>query len=423
MTLFWLLSALMTIGAVLFVVVPLVRTPREEAKASMRELNLLIRRDQLKELEAEHAGGMMGDDQFTRARDELERSVLEESARPEEAPAPKAAAGAGVGPNPRVVAGVLSVAVVAIALGMYLKVGSVDALSPQAQMAAAPDDGHSITEEQLAGMVQSLADRLEANPDDPEGWGMLGRSYAVLQQFDKAAEAYARLRALVGDHPDVLSNYADALAMANGGNFTPESIALVERALEMDPGHNKSLWLLGTVYYERGEYSNALNLWSRLDSLIPAEAPEKPIIQANLAELRDIIRKEGGTVPEPEPAPAPAAGGIARITGTVTLDPALKDKVDPDAILFVFARAPQGPRMPLAIERFKATDLPVTFSLDETMSMMPQMSIASFPQVIIGARLSSSGQAMAASGDLQGFTGPVAVGSEGVSVVISEQVP
>ncbi|MDH4229716.1 MAG: c-type cytochrome biogenesis protein CcmI [Nitrospirota bacterium] len=422
MTVFWLLTALLIGVGVLFVAIPLLRGSAPRSRASLRELNLLIRRGQLREMEAERDAGLLSAEQYERAREELERSVLEEASLPDAArpavPAPRA--------QSQKVAIVLAVLIPLLTVGVYFKVGSRAALVPGATTAASPHDPGQVGPEQIAAMVQGLADRLKEDPEDPEGWMMLGRSYAVLERFQESAEAYARARALLGDQPDVLSNYADALAMANGGKFTPESVALIERALQKDPSHSKSLWLMGTVYYEQGKLTQALELWERLASLMPPDARERPIIEANLAEVRNAIREAGGKVSTSSASTrqaAPAAHATV-ITGTVELAPALKGKLNPNAVLFIFARAPQGgPRMPLAIQRLAASDLPVTFTLDESMAMSPQMSLAAFEQVTVGARLSASGTAMAQSGDLQGFVDGVAVGSQGIKVVISEIVP
>jgi len=413
MTTFWIIAALLLFGSALFVLVPLFRKGSGEG-AQVAELNLTIRRDQLKELEADLTAGTIGQDQFEHGRLEIERQLLEEV----DAEAPKALAGGGRG-----LAAVAAMLVPMVALGIYFKIGTRQALLPTATMApSAADASHEVGQDQLAGMVATLAERLQSQPDDAEGWMMLGRSYAVMRQFDKSAEAYSRARGLIGDHPDVLSNYADSLAMANGGRFTERSVALIDKALEIDPLHQKSLWLGGTDAFERGDYPRALELWERLSAQLEPGSDVARTMAANVAEVRALSRGETppSAMPAPEAAPAPAA--VASISGTVTVDPSLTARVDPNAVLFVYAKAPSGPPMPLAILRLSATELPLSFTLDETMAMMPQMSLTRFPEVMVGARISVSGNAMAQPGDLQGLIGPIRVGESGLSIVINEVV-
>jgi cytochrome c-type biogenesis protein CcmH len=423
MTTFWIVAGLLVAVAVLFVVLPLARRAPARDEATADRLNLSIRKDQLAELEADLASGALSPEQYEQGRLEVERGLLEETGAPAKPVTTRGSRRAAVA---------MGLLVPVLVVGLYVKLGRLEALAPLPDTPPT-EAAHDITAGQLAAMVQRLADRLKENPDDPDGWMMLGRSYSVLKRFPDAAMAYQKAYELVGDNPDVLTNYADALAMANGGEFTPRSVSLIERALKADPGHHKALWLMGTIAYEAKDYPKALETWQRLASLLPPGSDTARAMEANIAEVKDLMAREGGTpVSAPAAPPAGAQASAAtpeaapaapRVAGTVTLDPALADRVKPDATLFIFARAAKGPRMPLAILRKHAGDLPVTFSLDASMSMMPGMSLADFPQVVVGARISASGGAIAQSGDLQGLTGPVAVGSEGLKVVIAEVVP
>jgi cytochrome c-type biogenesis protein CcmH len=429
MTLFWFLAGFMVFLAVLFVALPLVRRAPERDAATADQLNVTIRKDQLAELEADVAAGTLGPEQLEEGRLELEHRLLAEAR--EEAPQVRVTRGS------RWTAVALGVALPAAAVALYLHLGRIDAMAPIPEAAQVQDAAHDITPAQLGSMVQRLADRLRKQPDDAEGWMMLGRSYAVMQRYPDAVQAYQKAYDLVGDNPDVLTGLADAIAMASGGAFTEDSKRLIERAVQVDPSNRKALWLAGTVAYEAQDYPKALDLWERLATLLPPGSDVAATIQANIAEVKDLMAGKGGAPSGPmfaaadtpptdgaaTPPPADGAPGASTVAGTVSLSPSLAAKVDPDATLFIFARAPQGPRMPLAILRRKAGDLPTDFTLDKDMAMMPAMSLAAFPQVMIGARVSRTGNAMPQSGDLQGMTGPVAVGSTGVSVVIDEVVP
>jgi len=422
MTTFWILAGILICIAVLFVAVPLIRGPRDDESASRSKLNVSIRKDQIAELKRDLQTGTLSQAQFEQGRAEIERGLVEDvSSADADNRSPVTVGGS------RGVAIVLALVLPVVAVSLYLKQGRPDGINPQTAAPMAAQAEHEIGPDQLASMVQKLADRLKNNPDDAEGWMMLGRSYAVLRDFDQAATAYARALAIIGDHPDVLANYADALAMANGGAFTKESIALIDRAVKADPTHHKALWLAGTAAFESGNYGRALTLWTALRAQLEPGSEMHDTMSANIAEVRSLA----GMAPEPLLASAASAASVKsapasgkrQVSGTVTIAPALAAQVDPNATLFVFARAASGPPMPLAIHRLKASALPFTFTLDETMAMMPAMSLAKFDQVMVGARISKSGNALPSSGDLQTLIGPIAVGSEGLSLVIDQVVP
>ncbi|MFQ5509863.1 MAG: c-type cytochrome biogenesis protein CcmI [Leptospirillia bacterium] len=415
MTVFWVIATAMMCAAVLFVVVPLSRGSRADSAASAAALNLAIRKDQLEELARDLESGVIGQEQYEAGRVEVERGLLEEADKP--SPETKGAADA---PRANWVVFATALAIPLLTVSLYMKFGSLSAMLPVPAAPQSQGEGHQTGPEQLAAMVQTLADRLAAQPDDPEGWMMLGRSYAVLRDHARAATAYRRAHELVGDHPDVLANLADALAMANNGQFTDESIRLIERAVEVDPTHQKSLWLAGTVFYERGDYARSLDYWERLQQVIPADSEVAATIAANVAEVRTLM---GDAAPAPKVAPAPKAASAARITGVVNLAPELAGNIPDGAILFIFAKATSGPRMPLAIIREPVSSFPYAFELNADMGMMPGMDLSRFDQVVVGARISATGNAMAASGDLQGQVSPVAVGTEGLTVTIDSQVP
>jgi len=411
------LAGVMICVAVLFVAIPLARGPRNDDQSSRDELNVSIRRDQIAELKRDLVAGTLSQAQYDQGREEIERGLVEDAvSNDEEKETPAGANGSSKG-----LAFGLALVIPALAVSVYFQIGRLDGIDPQMAPPVAQQGEHDIGADQLAAMVQKLADRLKNQPEDAEGWMMLGRSYSVMRDFKQAAVAYARAHAIIGDHPDVLANYADALAMANGGEFTEQSIALIDRAVKADPTHQKSLWLAGTAAFETGNYGRALTVWSALRVQLEPGSEMHQTMSANIAEVRSLA----GMAPEaPMAAPAPqmAQAGTAKVSGRVSVDPSLAARVDPSATLFVYAKAASGPPMPLAIQRLSASDLPLTFTLDESMAMMPAMSLAKFDQVMVGARISKSGNAIAQSGDLQVVLGPLAVGSDGLDLVIAEVV-
>jgi cytochrome c-type biogenesis protein CcmH len=336
-------------------------------------------------------------------------------------------------PSRRLVAG-LSLAVIAVALVGYWKTGSPSLFGARTTLAAAPDgtppgpeaaasDAAQSGLQQIAAMVDKLAARMKDRPDDVEGWTMLARSYTVLGRFGEALPAYARASQLQPKNAALLADYADAVAATKGTANNPETIALVMRALAVDPEHPKALALAGTALYDRGDYAGAIARWQKIADHLPPESELAKQIQASIVEAREHLAS--GTTPAPTaalaPTPTPAATA-ATLSGTVTLDAALAAKASPTDTVFVFARAAGGSRMPLAVQRAKVADLPLSFKLDDSMAMAPGANLSSAKQVIVGARISKTGNAIPQAGDLSGEVAPVAPGTSGVAIRIDRVV-
>lgn len=316
-------------------------------------------------------------------------------------------------------AGVLLLAV----LG-YWRTGTPNyaALSAQAEQAQAAQAAASAAggpdAQQLAAMVDKLVEHLKAKPDDGQGWAMLGRAQSMLGKFDEALEAYRKALPLRPDDARVLTDYAETLGMKNGRTLDGEPTKLLERAIAIDPNAQKALALAGAAAYDRRDFATAVKHWEQLLKVSPPDADFVHQVQAGIADAR-----QQGKLPPPAPgASAVAAAGAAAISGTVTLAPALRDKAAPNDTVFVYARAVEGPRMPLALLRKQVKDLPLTFTLDDTMAMNPALTLSSAARVVVVARISKSGQATPQPGDLSGESTPAVPGAKGVNIEIGEAV-
>ena len=381
MTLFWILGALLAAAALALAARPLWRR-RTGSAVSREAMNAAVHRDQLRELDADLASGVLAQADYERSREELERRVLEDHAHQEKERAP--------GGNRLVAIGIAAMPILAI--GVYLMVGNPGIITVQEEAQA--------TNRQIEAMVERLATRLKENPDDAEGWKLLGRSYGALGRFGDSAEAYARAVARSPRDADLLADFADALAMSNNRSLSGDPEKLLERALQLDPNSLKALALAGTAAAERGDFGRAAALWGRMLPLVPPDSEEARMIRANVDEARA------------------KAGPAVKLAGTVSLSPKLKGKASPDDTVFIFARAAQGPRAPLAVLRKKVRELPVSFALDDSMAMAPGLNLSAFPQVVVGARISKSGNAMTQAGDLEGLSAVVANDAASVKVVI-----
>jgi cytochrome c-type biogenesis protein CcmH len=406
-TAFVVLGAVLIAGALLFVVPPLLRRS-SRAGATRDAVNVAVYRDQLRELDADLRAGTLASDQHEKARREIEARLL-------------ADVGGGEAPaqsprHARAAALALGLAVPICTLAVYVAVGNPRALLPQT---AEGGNQHGLSAQQFEALVSRLAARLKDNPEDAEGWMMLGRSYAVLERFSESSEAYAKAAARMPRDAQLLADYADALAMAQGRTLQGEPEKIILRALTIDPDNVKALLLAGTAAFNRSDHPAAIRHWKRVLGLLPKESDMIQRVQASIAEARSLAGSPGGKAQVAKPA---QARGGSRVSGVVRLAPELAGKVSPGDTVFIFARAAEGPRVPLAVLRKRGSDLPAEFTLDDSMAMAPQMKLSAFPRVVIGARVSKSANANPQAGDLQGLSAAVKVGAKSVSVVIDTEL-
>ncbi len=406
MTAFWIVGIVFIAVAVLLMVPPLLRGS-SGGRVSSSSANVAIYRDQLRELEADLRAGSLSADLYEQARREIEARLLEDLSRPDTAAVQRQ--------KRRGVAIALALAIPLCTVGLYFIVGNPQALAP----ADTDTTSHGLNAQQIQAMVGRLAERLKANPDDGQGWIMLGRSYGVLGRFDEAASAYANAVERLPGNADVLADYADILGMTQGGRLQGKPESIIERALKVDPDNPKALALAGTVAFEKKDYRNAVSNWEHLLRLVPQDSEFTRSVSASIAEARALDDRTSGRQATPVQSAAAAASGVS---GMVKLAPALADKVTPTDTVFIFARAAEGPRMPLAIVRKQVRELPATFSLDDSMAMAPDMKMSKFPRLVVGARISKSSNAAPRPGDLQGMSGTVTNGTAGITVLIDTEI-
>lgn len=428
----------------------------DELKAQLAQLDDLIRTK------------VLTGDAARQARDKLEAEILALVLQPVAGPGAGAKVGAGTGssasaavepgttlaarPSGGLLAG-LAVFALVFAAGGYAWLGNPAALAvaPGTPGAAAPvEAGQDVDKAQFEAMTQRLADRLKSKPDDAEGWAMLGRSYSMLERFPLALEAYKKVIALRPNEAQGYADMADAMGMVAGRKLDGEPEKMIRRALELDPDNAKALGLAGTIAFERGDAAGAAKHWER--ALAKVEPGSD--MASRLRGAVDEARQRAGLPPLPAAAQAaspdtnpanPATPGApatpvvasnapaapaaqlaaagASVQVRITLAPALAAKAAPDDTVFIFARAQAGPKAPLAIQRRQVKDLPLDVTLDDSMAMSPALRLSTVAQVVIGARISKSGNAMPQPGDLQGLTPAVPVGSKGLKLEIAEVLP
>jgi cytochrome c-type biogenesis protein CcmH len=419
MATFLVLAALMIATALAFVLVPLLRHARNPATADD------VRR--LRALDEALASGVVDADEYARKRAALAQD------------APARNPGVVVPRSRAAFVTLIAVALVlpASALLLYRLIGAPEALDPA--KLAPPPEAHTAADMDKA--IAGLAEKLKQQPGDAQGWALLGRAYAATNRAGESLDAFRHAHENAPDDADITLEYAQALAIAAPDHLLAgEPRTLLEGVLAKDPKNQRALWLIGISDYQNEDYAKAIERWK---ILLPMLQPDSEVARSVRNEIADAeAHRDGRAPPEPEAAPDAASSTTSdaaaaattstdkpsssapRLTVQVALDPELAGKLDPDATLFVFARAASGPPMPLAIQRLKASQLPATVTLDDSMSMMPSMSLSKFAEVVVGARISKSGNAMPQSGDLETLSPPVASNrSEPIALRIDQIVP
>ena len=413
MTLFWILCAVLLIVALAFVVWPLWRQSGKNNDVLRDAANLEILRDQATELEADLNNQLLTQEAFEQGRRELQVRLLDE-VKTTDAPAAKPR-------NPaRALAIVLAIVVPLTSFALYTIIGQPKAMLPQDQLASKDNGEFGVIRSETA--LQELEAKLAKNPENPDGWLVLGRSYAELQRYPDAVRAYKKLVELVPNEAQIWTNYADALAMSNNQSLLGEPTKLIDKALALDPENVTALALGGSAAMERGDYVAAVTHWQKLLSLLPPDYQDIQMIKDGLAQARDFLSKQKGgkemLAKLTPPAEKTTANSGLTITGRVSLSPELTAKASPTDLVFILARAAEGPKMPLAVIRKQVKDLPIEFTLDDSMAMQPQMKLSGFDKVVVVARVSKSGSPMAQAGDLEGTAGTVKPGSKGLNITI-----
>jgi len=414
MILFWTISAGMIVLGITLLLPAVLRGGKESAGGEQESRNVAIARERLKELEIERDRGELDPASFAQARRELQLTLASElGGEGTSVPLQRG------GKKSALVVVMLLVPILTV--GLYQQLGApqhLKVVGPGATQGNPHADAGSTTS--VDDMVNALAQRLQSEPNNPDGWYMLGRSYLSMGRYPEAVRALEQLREHVGDHPTALVMLADAVAMTQSGRMSGRPAELVRKALEQKPDDVTALWLAGQAANEQADYAQAVAYWRRAEAGL-GDNPQM------LSELRNLIEQaqgSGGLSRADPDSGAPVVATEPSLDVTIELDPALAASTQPEDLLFVFARAVEGPPMPLAAARLKVSDLPVQITLDDSMAMLPQLKLSTVAQVKVAARISRSGQPTAQSGDLQSEDQIVDV-APGVKValVIDRQVP
>jgi len=424
LTLFLSLALTLVAGVLLVLCRALWRASRQQHQVAVdpARANAEVYREQLAELEREYAQGTLSAQSYQQTRDELTRRLLEDV----QTPRVPGVAAAVMAPS-RWVRTTLASFVVVIPVATLLAYGVLGqpaGLDPAALAQSEPHE--AVDPKKMAEMVEKLERRLREDPNQLQGWVMLGRVRRAMGQFEAAGQAYAKALALSSDD-DVAIERAEVLAQAKQGSFEGEPWKIIEAVLRANPDQLSALLLAGSAAYSEGRYEHALKHWQRARTLMAADAPDLPPLEEALAQVRGKLGLAASAAPAtPQVSQAPAttaspSASASRITGVVQLAASVKAKVAPTDTVFIYATPADGTRMPLAIVRTTVAALPYAFTLDDS-SAMTQANLSSVAQVTLRARISKTGEARAQPGDLGVVLTPVKTGAQGVQLTIEGEM-
>ena len=396
MILFTLSAAILT-AVVIGIILPALQGRRPVNRDHSARQNIRIARRRLGEIDPAHseAHSEVG----AEARAEIETALLDDLADGANQPPPKTPGKAWT---------VLLLGMIPlVSAGLYLVLGTPAALRSEVPATAAalqdlsPEKVPSVEE-----LIDQLEQKLAANPGNSEGWALAGATYMRLGRFAEAERAYQTLHQLVGDDPHVLTAWADAALMANNGAFSPQIRARLERALVLRPEHDNALWIAALEAESRSDYRQAIDYLERLLPRIEDGREDAAAVKQFIARMRQAVTTDSpANAVVSTDVDKNAAAGPGALTVAVRLDPKLAGELRrqgrADQRVYVFAKAVNGPPMPLAVSRHRASDLPVTITLDDSMAMLEGVKISTFAQVSVMARLSRSGEPMARPGDVE----------------------
>jgi cytochrome c-type biogenesis protein CcmH len=413
-SIFWLAAVVMTLMAFLIVLPPLWRKRDNTAVDDLDQRNIKIARDRLAELKANKASGGISQAQYDEQVIELEQALSDDL---------EITHSTGKSDSQgRWLVYVLVVAIPVLSAALYWTLGDYQAISrindPTQAAQTDPADPATPSPEAINKMVAGLAEKLKKEPKNLEGWLMLGRSYKMLQRIPEAVEAFARAYQLAGEKVEVMLPYAEVIALSSDNNWAGKPLSLVMKALTIDPNNLNGLWFAAMANAQQGDKKTAVGYLRKLEAVLPAESPDKQ-------QIHDLIVNSERALANATPAPSSksAASPGVSVAIQVSLAAELQADAKPEDTVFVYAQALSGPKMPLAIVRKQVKDLPLSISLSDAQSMLPNMKLSSFKQVRLLARISKSGNPMPQTGDLIGVIEQANLADhKGNKIIINDRV-
>lgn len=420
---FWVAICIMLLAAIAILVFPLVKV-RNKKSIAYKDSNLHLHEEKLKELDADLAEGRIDQAQYKIARQELDRELLVDV--PAESTSNAALSYSTQAARQPALALAITVFLPMVALLIYMQLG----MHANSEMQTAANGAATQKMPTVEEMTEKLGNKLRTQGGDIQEWAMLGRAYKHLGRYAEAADAFAAAAAMEAN-PQIMLEQAEALALENGQKFDAKGRELTLDALSMEPDNVNALWFAGVAEFQFANYRQSFTHLSKLASVASSDDELSKSVRIYLEKAREQLIASGESVPSiDEILPAVAAtpekvvSDVVQLRVMVDVSDAVRQRFSGSDAVFVYAKAAQGPKMPLAVQRMTLAELPATVVLDDNMAMVEGMNLSAFPSVVVSARVTKSGSAIAQSGDYIGQVVVNDVAASGdLSIRVAELVP
>lgn len=407
---FWILIAILVAIAVAFILPALFK--KEIIEDATREQNIAIAKEQLSELEKRFESKDIDESNYLSVKEELEYALLndlKESDLELKGSHQTKTKNSHKSPSKSIDTWLILLLAPVIAIPVYLSLGNLDftkhldpkkvaVKSTNPNVPLKPDGSPDVEK-----ITQQLQKEMESNPTDPKGWYMLGRAYMMINRVPDAVNSFEKSLALRPDSAETMLSLADSISMNNEGRLIGRPRDLVSKALVLEPQNVTALWLSGMAASQEGEYQEAITQWQKLLPFIENNPEDKTAVLGLIDEARDRLSDTQGSASlaktDSSKIKSNSDASDKNIVLKISISQELKEKVSPEDSVFIYAKAMNGPPMPLAAVRKSVSDFPIKITLNDDLAMMPSLKLSFFKDVIVGARISKSGQAIATEGD------------------------
>jgi len=415
---FWGAMLLMLLVAIVILVFPLLRV-RESKSLAYKTSNIKLHEEKLKELDVDLEEGRIEQDDYKIARQELDRDLLEDI--PLESKETASLHYTTEAKKQPVLALIIAISLPALSFLIYAQLGMhADSEEQQQQQQAMASDSAAPSMDQMVARLESY---LKENEGEFKDWLMLARSYKHLKRYAEAANAYKKAGSFEAN-VQVMLEHAEVLIMTNGQQFNDEAYELSRKALELAPDNVNAVWFAGMAEFQFGKFRQSLDYFMRLSAVAAQDANFAKSLRFYVAEARQKLIEAGEEVASMDELMPSAVAKMASLQVSINVSDEVRQKFAGDDVVFVYAKALTGPKMPLAAQRLTLAELPATVVLDDSMAMMEGMNMSAFKQILVSARVTKTGAAIAQSGD---FIGQVTVNdvasAVNLTVNIDSQVP
>ncbi|MCU8045678.1 MULTISPECIES: c-type cytochrome biogenesis protein CcmI [unclassified Shewanella] len=415
MTTFWIFIALVMLVGLMLIWIPHFRQQKllkTEEAGVRKQTNLELFNERLGVLEKELSEELLDQAEFDALKKELEISLLQDIKQANDDSLVNQ-----IKPKTILWPSIMSVCLIVISGYLYQHLGAFENID-SAQQPANPHAGMD-TAQIMMQRVQMMEAQVKAEPENSQLWFSLGHAYVSANQYDKAIAAFDKVIELVGKHAELLGPKATAMYYKAGQQMTPQVQALIDESLAMDAQDPSTLLLVGMDAFFTADYKKAITSWQTILDSGHADVDRAALMNAiETANLR--MQSETAGMPNDD-AHKQVKASAKSVNVTISISAELAAKASPEDTIFIFARATEGPKVPLAATKVSAKSFPITVTLDDSSGMGGDVKLSDAANVEVIAVLSKQGNIKPQTGDIQGKISKVAVGDT-ANLVLDTQV-